>query len=110
MKKHNKQQESQQTSILQAFQNHQGALRRFISRIVQRRAPEIRAMLLPEQIKGELFVKADNLLPIAGSIKARGGIYAVLVIAEKIAIAEGLIEAGDDFELFATDEGRALFA
>ena len=36
MKKHNKQQESQQTSILQAFQNHQGALRRFISRIVQR--------------------------------------------------------------------------
>ncbi len=74
------------------------------------RVPEIRAMLLPENIKGDLFIKADNYLPIAGSIKARGGIYAVLVIAEKIAIAEGLIEAGDDFDLFATDEGRTLFA
>ena len=62
-------------------------------------------MLLPEHIKGNLFIKADNCLPISGSIEERGAIYEVLVIAEKIAIAEGLIEASCDFELFATAEG-----
>lgn len=53
------------------------------------------------KISGRLFVKRDDSLPIAGSIKARGGIYEVLKHAEKLAIDNGLLNIDDNYEILA---------
>ncbi len=44
---------------------------------------------------GRWIIKADHTLPIAGSIKARGGLYEVLVHAETLALHHGLMHAAD---------------
>ena len=62
------------------------------------------------ELPGRSLIKADHALPVAGSIKARGGIYEVLAHAEDLAIRHGLIAAGGDPIELLTDEARALFA
>lgn len=59
---------------------------------------------------GRWFMKADHALPIAGSVKARGGFYEVLMHAERLAREARLFGAGDDAYKLAGDEARALFA
>ncbi|WP_188455584.1 D-serine ammonia-lyase [Virgibacillus oceani] len=60
-------------------------------------------------VDGELYLKCDNELPIAGSIKARGGIYEVLHHAESLAIDAGLITKQDNYERFASNRFKAFF-
>ena len=61
-------------------------------------------------IKGNFFVKRDDRLPIAGSIKARGGIYEVLKHAEKLALENNLINKADSYKLFANKKFKDFFS
>jgi len=61
-------------------------------------------------IPGRLWMKMDSELPVSGSIKARGGIYEVLCQAERIALAEGLLQQGDDYRKLDSLKARAMFS
>ena len=59
---------------------------------------------------GSWYLKRDDELPVAGSIKARGGFHEVLALAESIALEHGLLPHADaDRRLLATPQARALF-
>ena len=60
-------------------------------------------------IDGALYLKCDNQLPIAGSIKARGGIYEVLQHAEALAMKAGLINKESNYEIFSSEPMKELF-
>ena len=55
-----------------------------------------------------LFLPAAGLA-VAGSVKARGGIYEVLKHAEDLAIAAGKLKVTDNYEKLCSDEMRAFF-
>ena len=73
-------------------------------------SPLLDASALRDVLGGQsrwLF-KADNRLPLAGSVKARGGIHEVLEFAEKTALAHGW--DGEDYSELASPAWRAVFA
>ncbi len=59
---------------------------------------------------GKLWIKADHSLPVAGSVKARGGIYEVLCFAEQLAMEAGLLTVESDYRVLAEAEARSLFS
>ena len=76
---------------------------RLIPKMQQRLAAEYHAV-----IPGRLLLKMDSHLAIAGSVKARGGIYEVLKHAEDLAIGAGLLTIDDDYGKLA--DMRDFFA
>lgn len=67
------------------------------------------ALQIPAKV-GVLLVKCDHLLPVAGSVKARGGTHEVIELAERLAIKHGLITADSDYRALASSHARELFA
>ncbi|WP_428034560.1 D-serine ammonia-lyase [Amphritea sp.] len=62
-------------------------------------------------LSGRLMIKGDHALPVAGSIKARGGIHEVLCHAEQLALQHGLICGPDDDLLkLLSPTAKALFS
>lgn len=68
------------------------------------------ALKKKSNLLGELFLKMDSHLAVAGSIKARGGIYEVLYYAEKLALENGLITIEDDYSKLANEKNREFFS
>lgn len=62
------------------------------------------------KVSGNLYLKCDHALSIAGSVKARGGFYEVLYFAEQIALKEGKIKKTDDYAKFLNEEMKDLFS
>jgi D-serine dehydratase len=58
---------------------------------------------------GRWFIKGDHLLPVAGSIKARGGIFEVLKHAEDLLLRHGLMRSEDNRTVMASAPARAFF-
>ncbi len=62
------------------------------------------------KVPGRLLLKMDSHLAIAGSVKARGGIYEVLKYAETLAFANGILKPGDSYERFAEEDVRTFLS
>lgn len=60
-------------------------------------------------IKGRLFLKCDNELPIAGSIKARGGFFEIIRYAEELALKSGYLKKGDDYSVLTSSTFKTFF-
>lgn len=61
-------------------------------------------------LKGRLLLKQDSHLAIAGSVKARGGIYEVLKHTEDLALEQGLLTLEEDYSCLADPKFREFFS
>lgn len=61
------------------------------------------------RIPGRLLLKMDSHLAIAGSVKARGGIYEVLKHAEDLAIEAGRLSVDEDYAKLADEDMKEFF-
>lgn len=60
-------------------------------------------------LEGRLLLKQDSHLAIAGSVKARGGIYEVLKHTEDLVLEQGMLSPEDDYTRLAEPEFRKFF-
>ena len=61
-------------------------------------------------VPGKFLVKMDAALPISGSIKARGGIYEVLAVAEQLAFDHDLLKPEDNYAVLTEPRFRQFFS
>ena len=73
---------------------------------MQRALEEVYGVHIP----GRLMLKMDSHLAIAGSIKARGGIYEVLKHAEDLATSEGKLKKSESYAKLADPDMKAFFS
>ena len=79
--------------------------------IIESPLREIPAMEKLLCIGGRLMLKMDSHLPIAGSVKARGGIYEILKHTEDIALKNGMLSGLEDgYAKLAEDKCRQVFS
>lgn len=80
--------------------------------IIESPLKEIHAMqkTIGMDVPGRLFLKMDSHLPISGSVKARGGIYEVLKLAETLAVDAGMLSWEDDYSVLADDRFKEFFS
>jgi D-serine dehydratase len=69
-----------------------------------------RALSPDRSLSGHWLIKGDHALPVAGCIKARGGVYEVLLHAEEVAERAGLLGPREARIALASANARALFA
>ncbi|MFP4167800.1 MAG: D-serine ammonia-lyase [Desulfonatronovibrionaceae bacterium] len=77
------------------------------------RVPELKKRLCTEtgtETNFNFLLKGDNNLPISGSIKARGGFYAVLKTAEELALEKGHLRKNDDYSRLTDKEFKKFFS
>lgn len=78
--------------------------------IIESDLADIPAMQKSLGVIGRVLLKKDSDLAVAGSVKARGGIYEVLKHAEDLALQNGLLSsAEDDYLKLASQEARDFF-
>lgn len=77
-----------------------------------REIPKMKSILEQSDgnIAGRLFLKCDNELPVAGSIKARGGFFEIMTYAENLALQAGILKITDDYSLLASPKFREFFS
>ena len=97
--------------IAKAFPETQGTAGIIESPLVA--VPRMQAALerrAGRKIAGSLYAKYDSHLPIAGSIKARGGVYEVLKVAEQLAIKQGMLTEADNYAIIDSEPFRQLYS
>lgn len=62
------------------------------------------------RLQGRLMLKQDSHLAVAGSVKARGGIYEILAYAESLALQHNKINQSDNYVKFTNPEMRRFFS
>ena len=60
-------------------------------------------------LEGKLLLKEDSHLAIAGSVKARGGIYEVLKHTEDLALQHGLLNPGESYARLGEPDAKKFF-
>lgn len=73
---------------------------------MKKRLEESRNTIIP----GRLLLKQDSHLAVAGSVKARGGIYEVLKHTEDLALEAGIITEDTDYSCLSSEECRKFFS
>jgi len=72
--------------------------------------PSMQSALGIESTEGSLWLKGDHSLPVAGSVKARGGFHEVFEFAERLAIEHHLVTERGDYRLLAQPKARQLYS